>query len=401
MKTIDDTSSPQGRSEGTTIYFDNAATSFPKPEIVIGKLNNYLINIGANPGRSGHSLSVKAGEAVFNARKQLAGLFGVKNPMRVVFGFNATDALNLAIKGTVKHGDHVITSSMEHNSTIRPLKQLEANGTISLTIVEADKNGTVNSQHIKESIRNSTSMVVINHISNVNGVIQPIAEIGEICRDNNLTFIVDGAQSGGYTPVNITDLKIDIYAFTGHKGLYGTQGTGGLIFANGFDYTKVEPLRTGGTGSRSSEITQPDFLPDRFESGTLNVGGVTALGAGVEFVKETGVENICKHEQQLANYFHKKATDTIPGFKAFGFNKKNTGIISFRIAGISVSEIAGELSEKYGIMCRHGLHCSPLAHKTVGSFPEGTIRFSFGVFNTIEEVDIALKSIKEISTLAH
>ena len=397
MKTIDENSSPLGRSGGATVYFDNAATSFPKPESVVNELNNYLLNIGANPGRSGHSLSIKAGEVVFGARKQLAGMFGVKNPMRVVFGFNATDALNLAIKGMVQPGDHVITSAMEHNSTIRPLKQLEADGIITLSIAEADMEGRVSARNISKLIRSNTSTVVVNHVSNVNGAIQPIAEIGEICRENNITFIVDGAQSGGYMPVNITDAKIDIYAFTGHKGLYGTQGTGGLIFADTFDYKKVKPLRAGGTGSRSSEIIQPEFLPDRFESGTLNVGGIAALAAGVKFVKEKGIENIRKHEQKLANYFHEKASVEVPGFKSFGFNKNNTGIVSFRIGDISVSEIAGELSEKYGIMCRHGLHCAPLAHKSLGSFPEGTVRFGFGVFNTFEEADVAVKALAVIS----
>ena len=379
------------------IYFDNAATSFPKPDSVINELNNYLLNIGANPGRSGHSLSVKAGEVVFNARKQLAGMFGVKNPMRVVFGFNATDALNIAIKGTVQHGDHVITSAMEHNSTIRPLKQLEADGIITLSIAEADKAGRVTAKSINELIRSNTSTVVINHVSNINGVIQPIAEIGEICRMNSLTFIVDGAQSGGYMPVNIKELKIDIFAFTGHKGLYGIQGTGGVIFADTFDYKKVKPLRAGGTGSRSSEIIQPDFLPDRFESGTLNVGGIAALAAGVEFVNDKDVANIFKYEQQLAGYFHKKASEAVLGFKPFGFDSNNIGIVSFRIGDISVSEIAGELSEKYEIMCRHGLHCAPLAHKSLGSFPEGTIRFSFGIFNTFEDVDRAVEALFSIS----
>ncbi len=387
------------QGESPPIYFDNAATSFPKPESVISEQNNYLLNIGANPGRSGHSLSVKAGEIVFKARKQLALMFGVKNPMRVVFGFNATDALNLAIKGTVQHGDHVITSAMEHNSTIRPLKQLEADGTISLTIVDADKKGRIDTQGVKESIRCNTSTVVINHVSNVNGVIQPIAAIGKICRDRNITFIVDGAQSGGYIPVNITESEIDIYAFTGHKGLYGTQGTGGLIFADTFDYKKVKPLRAGGTGSRSSEIVQPDFLPDMFESGTLNVGGIAALRAGVEFVNEKGVENICKHEQQLTGYFQTKASETVLDFETFGFDKQNAGIISFRIRDLSVSEIAGELSDRYGIMCRHGLHCSPLSHKSLDSFPEGTVRFGFSMFNTFEEVDKAVDALYEISKM--
>ena len=378
------------------VYLDNSATSFPKPDSVIEALTNYVVNIGANPGRSGHSLAIEAGEIIFSARRELATMFGVKNPMRVVFGFNATDALNTAIKGFVRKGDHVITTAMEHNSTIRPLKQLEEEGVISLSIAGADKNGKVNAGEIENLITEKTTLVVVNHVSNVNGAIQPVEQIGELCKKHDLTFLVDGAQSAGYLPVNIKSAGIDMYAFTGHKGLYGTQGTGGLIFNDDFDYKKVKPFRAGGTGSRSADIIQPDFLPDMFESGTLNTGGIAALLEGVRFVNERGVNNILKHEQTLAEHFVTQAKEEIKGIKFFGYSPENAGIVSFQIEDMSVSEIAGILSEEYGIMCRHGLHCAPLAHRSLGSFPEGTVRFGFGVFNTLEDVDYAVEALSKI-----
>ncbi len=379
-----------------TVYFDNTATSFPKPDSVVEALTNYVVNIGANPGRSGHSLAIEAGGILFNTRRELASMFGVKNPMRVVFGFNATDSLNTAIKGFVHKGDHVITTAMEHNSTIRPLKQLEEEGIISLSIASADKNGLVDTGEIEKLIKETTTLVVVNHVSNVNGAVQDIKKTGEICRKHNLTLLVDGAQSAGYLPVDLKENNIDIYAFTGHKGLYGTQGTGGLIFNDNFDYKRIKPLRAGGTGSRSADIVQPDFLPDIFESGTLNMGGITALLAGIRFIKEKGVDNILTHEQQLADHFTERASKEIKGFKTFGYSPGNAGIVSFQIEGISVSEIAGELSENYNIMCRHGLHCAPLTHRSLGSFPEGTVRFGFGIFNTIEEVDLAVEALVKI-----
>jgi len=378
------------------VYFDNTATSFPKPDSVAEALTNYVVNIGANPGRSGHSLAIEAGEIIFSARRELASMFGIKNPMKVVFGFNATDALNTAIKGFLRKGDHIITTAMEHNSTIRPLKQLEAEGMITLSIAEANKQGKITAKTVEKLITKNTTLIVVNHVSNVNGAVQPVKEIGAICRRHGLTLLVDGAQSAGYLSVNIKEANIDIYAFTGHKGLYGTQGTGGLIFNDGFDYKRIKPFRAGGTGSRSADIVQPDFLPDMFESGTLNTGGIAALLEGIRFVKKRGVENILSHEQDLAQHFAEEATKKIKGFKVIGFDKKNIGVVSFQIEGLSVSEIAGELSEKYGIMCRHGLHCAPLAHRSLGSFPEGTVRFGFGAFNTMEDVDYAVDALRDI-----
>ncbi len=382
---------------GAVIYFDNTATSFPKPPGVIEALTNYVTNIGANPGRSGHILAIEAGEIVFKTRRELAKLLGVKNPMRVIFGFNATDALNTAIKGFLHKGDHVITTAMEHNSTIRPLKQLEEEGTITLSIAGADENGKVRIEEIEKQINKNTTLVVVNHVSNVNGAVQNIKEIGRLCRKNSLTLFVDGAQSAGYLPVNLKEDNIDIYAFTGHKGLYGVQGTGGLLFNDDFDYKRVKPFRAGGTGSRSADIIQPDFLPDMFESGTLNTGGIASLLEGLKFLTEKGIDNVLKHEQALAAHFYSKASKEVKGIKFIGYDRSNLGIISFQIESHSVSGIAEILSEKYGIMCRQGLHCSPLAHRSLNSFPEGTVRFGFGAFNTLEEVDYAVEALKRIA----
>lgn len=380
-----------------TIYFDNTATSFPKPNSVLEAVTYCIMNSAANPGRSGHKMAIKAGQIVFGTRRKIARLFGVKNPMHVVFGFNATDALNLAIKGVLKKGDHVITSSMEHNSTIRPLKALEMDGIISLSIIQADSNGFVHVEDIEKELKEETKAVVLNHVSNVNGCIQDVKAIGQICSDNDLIFIVDGAQSSGLIPVNLNELNIDIFAFTGHKGLFGPQGTGGLIIADSFDYKKIKPLKQGGTGSLSDEIVQPAFLPDCFESGTLNVPGIAGLSAGIDFIKEKGLTEILEHEKELVAYFIDEATKKVKGFNVIGYHDNCTGICSFTIDNHSVSEVAQRLSEESGVMCRSGLHCAPLAHKSLGTFPEGTLRFGFNIFNTKEQIDIAVDFLSQLA----
>ncbi len=377
------------------IYFDNTATSFPKPDSVVNAMVQCMRKSAANPGRSSHNMAIKAGRAVFMARRKIAKMFGVKNPMHVVFGYNATDALNLAIKGVLKVGDHVITSSMEHNSTIRPLKELEREGVINLSIIMADSKGFIHPEDIKKEINANTRAVVINHVSNVNGCVQNVKDIGLICRDNNLIFIVDGAQSSGVIPININDLFIDLFAFTGHKGLYGPQGTGGLVIADSFNYKKIKPLKQGGTGSFSENIIQPSFLPDCFESGTLNVSGIVGLSAGVDFINEKGIDNILEHEKKLVAYFIEEATKKIKGFNVVANHEHCVGICSFVISNYSVSALAQRLSEEMGVMCRSGLHCSPLAHKTLGTFPEGTLRFGFNVFNTKEQIDTVVDFLSE------
>jgi len=380
------------------IYFDNAATTFPKPPKVLEAIADYLQNIGANPGRSGHRQAVEAGQIVFRTRKLLADFFGLTNPMNVIFTSNATEALNLAIKGVLRSRDHVITSSMEHNSTIRPLHQMKLDADIDLTIVQANSQGLLDPDVIEKAVRTETKAIVINHVSNVNGSIQNIDAIGDICKKNNLIFILDAAQSAGIIPLDVNKNNIDLLAIPGHKGLYGPTGTGALIINDNFDVSKIKSLKYGGTGSLSDSIEQPDFLPDKLESGTLNVVGITGLAEGIQHLNNIGFDSIQKHKKELQDHFLQKTTENVSGFKHWtNSDQLAMGVISFVLAEKSVSEVAQILSDKYNIMCRHGLHCAPLAHQTLGTYPHGTLRFGFSIFNTIKEVDIAVNALKEIA----
>lgn len=377
------------------IYFDNSATTFPKPEEVITAMVNFMKFIGANPGRSGHRLSKEAGETVFLAREAIADIAGIKNPMRVIFGSNATDCLNLAIKGMVNQGDHVITTSMEHNSTIRPLKELEAANIISLTVLECDKKGQINIGSLKNSFTDKTALTVINHASNVTGSIQPVREIGRICKGHNVPLLVDGAQTFCVIPVNMKEDMIDLLAFAGHKGPLGPQGTGGLIMADDFDTKRLKPLKQGGTGSRSESLYQPDFIPDKYESGTPNTVGLAGLLEGVKVIKKKGIENISAHKEKLSKIFINGIKDS-ENIRIYTHEASPTGLVSINIKNLMPSDFASILDEEYSIMVRPGLHCSPSAHMTSGTFPEGTVRFSFGIFNTEEEIIYAIDVIKEI-----
>ncbi|PHS39889.1 MAG: cysteine desulfurase [Sulfurovum sp.] len=381
-------------SQNNLIYFDNAATTFPKPETVIEAVVECMRMYGANPGRSGHWLSVKASDIVFKTRLALANLFGVSNPMHVVFESNATSALNLAIKGLLSGKGHVMTTSIEHNSTIRPLHRFEKDGVIILDILEGDSRGVVSVSEFKKAKKNNSKLVVINHMSNVTGVVQPIREIGKWCRENNIISIVDCSQSAGVIDIDLKKDFIDIVAFTGHKGLYGPMGIGGLVLSDSFDYRMIKPLKEGGTGSLSDEINHPCFLPDIFESGTLNVPGIAGLLKGIEYVTEFR-EEIETKKRELSRYFIAKALKKVEGIKIYS-GMDSLGVISFTIKGLSPSHITNILSENYNIMSRQGLHCSPLSHRKIGTFPEGTVRFSFGVFNTTKEIDIAIKCLNKL-----
>jgi cysteine desulfurase family protein len=380
------------------IYFDNAATSFPKPETVVEASLNYLKNIGGNPGRSGHRLSIEAGSEIFSARQALADLFSITNPMKIVLTSNATEALNLSISGTARVRFHVITSSMEHNSTIRPLKELESQGIITLSIIKCSKEGYLDPEDFIKSIKADTKMAVINHASNSFGTVQPLREIGKICREKGIIFIVDAAQSAGIINIDMNKDNIDILAFSGHKSLYGPTGTGGLAISDAFDYKIIKPLKFGGTGSFSDKIIQPDFLPDIFESGTPNAMGIYGLGAGLKFITGTGIDNIRTHKKKLTEYFIEQASSEIKGFINYiPAEYIETGVVAFNIKNIQCSDVSEILSDEYGIMSRAGLQCTPLSHETVGTYPEGTVRFSFGIFNTKEEIDNSITALKNIS----
>lgn len=380
------------------IYFDNSATSWPKPPEVKAAMAGFLDEIGANPGRSGHSRSVEAARILYDAREALAGLFNVRDPLRIVFTLNATDALNLALKGLLRPGDHVITSSIEHNSVMRPLRDLERGG-IELTIVPCSEEGSLDPSDLEKRIRPRTRLIALSHASNVIGTLLPIREVGQITRKNGLFFLVDAAQTAGACPIDIERDGIDLLAFTGHKSLYGPQGTGGLVIGERVREKEMIPLRQGGTGSRSEFEDQPDFLPDRFESGTPNGVGIAGLLAGLQFIKEKGIENLRRQEIESI----KILTDglrKVPGVKLYGPENGADRIatISFTMEGLSPSEIALRLDREFGVLCRPGLHCSPSAHRTIRTFPEGTVRFSLGAFNTPEEIETALRAISIIAS---
>ncbi len=382
------------------IYFDNAATSFPKPGEVVNAVVEYMNHIGGNPGRSGHQLSVKAGEVIFSARQAVADLVGIKNPMRIIFCFNATDALNLAIRGFAKGGEHVLTTAMEHNSTIRPLKELEKEGLISLSIISCSEHGIIDMDKFADSITENTKLAVINHGSNVTGTVQPLKQIGLLCRQKGVVLLADCAQSIGVVPIDMKNDNIDLLAFAGHKNLYGPTGTGGLVISDEFDHKRLKPLRYGGTGSSSESIVQPGFLPDRFESGTLNCAGLNGLYAGITHItsKDLNIDTILTRKKELTTYFLSLAEKEVAGFHGYVPDDIiHTGVISFNLDRIEPSKTAQVLSDEHNILCRTGLHCAPLAHRTIGTFPAGTVRFSFGVFNTKKEIERTVSALKKIS----
>ncbi|MBM4332703.1 MAG: aminotransferase class V-fold PLP-dependent enzyme [Deltaproteobacteria bacterium] len=383
--------------EKDLIYLDNAATSHPKPQEVIQAMVRFLRDVGANPGRSGHRLSIESGRIILETREKVAELFGVKDSSRVIFGLNATEAINQGLQGLLNPGDHVITSSMEHNSVMRPLRALERKG-VELTLILCSPAGFLDPSDVGQAIRKNTKMVILNHGSNVTGTLQPLEEVGDICRNNNLLYLVDAAQTAGAIPIDVGLQKIDLLAFTGHKALFGPQGTGGLIIGERVDEKKIVPLKRGGTGSRSESEEHPDFLPDLGESGTLNGVGLAGLLAGLKFILETGVEKIRDHELRLTERLLRGLLK-IPGVVVHGPQDagKQCATVSFNIKGLVPSEISLRLDEEFGILCRVGLHCAPSAHKTIGTFPEGTVRFGLSYFNTEEEVDRALQAVGHLA----
>jgi cysteine desulfurase/selenocysteine lyase len=379
------------------IYFDNAATSWPKPPGVAEAMVHFLNEVGANPGRSAHRLAVEAGRIVYNAREAVAELLNAPDPLRVVFGSNVTEALNLALRGLLRAGDHVITSSMEHNSVMRPLRALERQG-VEVTVVRCSPEDFLVPADVEAAVQPNTVMIVLNHASNVVGTLLPVAEVGRIARRHGPLLLVDAAQTGGAYPIDVQADSIDLLAFTGHKSLYGPMGTGGLIIGERVDVERLGPLKWGGTGSRSEWEEQPDFLPDMCESGTPNAVGLAGLEAGVRWVLERGVDAIHAHEVELTQWLIDGLRD-VPGVTVYGGLDANlqTAIVSFNIAEMEPSEVGLHLDEEYGILCRVGLHCAPAAHKTIGTFPVGTVRFGLGAFNTREEVDAAVAAVGELA----
>ncbi len=385
------------------IYFDNAATSWPKPPGVAEAMVHFLNQVGANPGRAAHRRAVESGRILYDAREAVCELFHAPDPLRLVFGKNVTEALNLALRGLLRHGDHVVTSSMEHNSMMRPLRALErqygpSSGGVRVTAVACSPQGALNPADVEAAMRPDTKLVALNHASNVVGTLLPVGEVGAICRERDLLLLVDAAQTGGAYPIDVQADRIDLLAFTGHKSLGGPMGTGGLIVGRRVDETQLEPLVRGGTGSRSEHEVQPDFLPDMCESGTPNVVGVAGLRAGVRWVLERGVGTIRAHEVALAQALI-DGLRAIPGVTVYGTldAELQTATVSFNIAGMATSEVGLRLDDEYGIMCRVGLHCAPTAHRTIGTFPGGTVRFGLSAFNTMDEVETALAAVETLA----
>ena len=377
-----------------TIYLDNAATSFPKPEAMLAAMTAYQQAVGANPGRSGHGLSIDAGRIIYETRETLARLFHIEDPLRIVLTKNSTEALNIALQGGLRPGDHVITSGMEHNSVMRPLRHLESQG-VRVSVIPCSPRGELDPEDIKKAIHPATKMIVLTHASNVTGTILPVEAVGAIIREKgDILFCVDAAQTAGALPIDVQKMKIDLLAFTGHKSLYGPQGTGGLYIRKGLE-KGIAPLMMGGTGSRSEFEAQPDFMSDKYESGTPNTIGFAGLGAGVTYLAEQTIDGIRAKEEQLIRRFLERLEAFKDQVTVYGLNDaaRQTAVISFNVKNISPSDAAMFFEEKFGILCRPGLHCAPAAHRTIGTFPQGTVRFSFGFFNTSRDMDRAAKAV--------
>jgi len=377
------------------IYLDNASTTFPKAPNVASAMADYITNCGININRGSYSLAYDVEDIIYTTRQRLHTLFNGHDPSHVIFTQNVTMSLNMVIKGLLKAGDHVLVSSMEHNAVMRPLTQLLDKG-ITFDTIPCDSTGSIQMDSIEPLIRPNTVALIINHASNVCGTIQPLKSIGPICKAHNLQFIVDAAQTAGVIPIDVKACHIDALCFTGHKGLLGPQGIGGIILTKEMAQN-LTPLIAGGTGSFSHLETMPTHMPDAFESGTLNLPGIIGLNEGLAYIESQGMENIHNHELVLTQSFL-EGLQSIDGINIVG--KQNiqdrTAVVSITIDGMDPANIAYELESTYHIMTRVGLHCAPRAHQTLGTYPEGTVRFSFGYANTHKDVESALSALHRI-----
>ena len=376
------------------IYLDNAATTFPKPKSVYSNVMKAMTEYGANPGRGSHAMAIEGARVIYETRELIAELFNLDDPMRVIFTFNATDGLNLAIKGLLESGDHVIATAMDHNSVLRPIKEMEKNG-VENTIVPCAHDGTINVKDIEKSIKSNTKLVVTTHVSNLTGTVVPVKEIGEMCREKNVIYLLDASQSAGVIDIDLKKLNIDFLVAPGHKGLLGPQGTGILLINS---EAEVNSLKQGGTGSESSSMYQPNFYPDKFEPGTHNLPGIAGLNAGVKYILNKGIKSICSHEKELLELFINEIKKN-PKIKIYGPEsiEQRSGVVPINIEGMDSSEVAYILDTEYNIAVRPGLHCAPLAHKTIGTEKIGAVRFAVGPFTKSTEILAAVKALNEIS----
>ncbi|MEG1802579.1 MAG: aminotransferase class V-fold PLP-dependent enzyme [Lachnospiraceae bacterium] len=381
--------------EPKKIYLDNASTSFPKPPQVPEAMISYMNSFGCNINRGGYEKAYETESAVFRTREKLCRLFDFDNSKNVIFSANITYALNMILKGYLKPGDHCLVSAMEHNALMRPLTQLEKIG-ISYDLIPCEQDGSLSLSKLEPLIKKNTRAVIMTGASNVCGTMMPLTEVGKICQEKGLAFIVDSAQIAGVHPISMKKMGIDVLCFTGHKGLLGPQGIGGFLITDEMA-AQTDALISGGTGSFSDSLKTPDILPDKYEAGTMNLPGIIGLGAGLDFLEETGLAAINSHEMELTELFlagiHK-----IAGYRILGIDgiKNRTAVVSLQSDFMDEATLAFLLDSKYGIMTRVGLHCAPNAHKTLGSYPRGSIRFSFGYFTTKDEIKTALQNLEEI-----
>ncbi len=375
------------------IYLDNAATSFPKPPQVTEAVEKTLRLNAANPGRGGHQLSLEAGRMVMECRETVARFFGIGDETRIAFTANATEAINLGLFGVLQPGDRVVTTSMEHNAVIRPLRALSQQG-VEVVRVMADSLGFVDPEAIRQACLPGTRLLVVNHCSNVTGTLQAIEEIGPWCRKQGIIFMVDAAQSAGIFPIDVEEMAIDLLAVPGHKSLLGPPGTGFLYVRQGLD---LRPLLYGGTGNFSQSESQPVEMPERLESGTLNTIGLAGLKAGVEFLEDVGLKHVQTHDQELLIQLIDglSSLENVSLYGPLG-SEWHGGALSFNIKNIDPAMLGFRLDREYGICCRVGLHCAPAAHDTIGTLPEGTVRLSPGYFNTTDDIEQTLSALRTI-----
>lgn len=388
------------KEEMDAIYLDNASTTFPKPKAVPEAMYHYMTRSGSNINRGCYDRAYAVEELVYETRQMLCSLFGGEDCRNVAFTKNVTESLNVILKGLLKPGDHVLVSSMEHNAVMRPLVQLEKQG-ISFSRIPCRRDGSLILEEMAPLVKKETRAVVMTHASNVCGTMMPYEQVGAFCRERGLLFIADTAQTAGVWPLDMEHMKIDALAFTGHKGLLGPQGIGGFLLSEKL-LPQMESLIAGGTGSISHTEVMPDFMPDRFEAGTMNLPGIVGLHAGLGWIRETGMEQIRSHELALTRQFLEGLKSMDPYEKRLRVvGKKDTegrtGVVSVQTVRRELAQTAYELDVQYGIMTRVGLHCAPSAHQTLGTFPTGTIRFSFGWWNTREEAALALQALDELS----
>lgn len=380
------------------LYLDNAATSFPKPPEVLEAMTAYAQDLGASAGRGAYREALETGEILDECRRRLAGLLHAKDPRQCIFTLNCSAALNLALRGLLRAGDHVVTTAMEHNSVLRPLHDLRDRGLIDFTVVDAGPDGRVGAERIRAAIRPSTRLITLVHASNVTGTLQPVAEIGAEARRCGALLLVDAAQSAGHVPIDVEKDKIDLLALPGHKGLLGPLGTGALYIRPGLE-ADIHPLMAGGTGSASEQPTQPDFLPDKYEAGSHNAIGLAGLGAALQWLETKSVAALANHDRTVSARFIELTRD-LPGLTVYGPTDpaERVAVFSVRISSLEPGELSALLESEFGILSRSGLHCAPLAHQAIGTYADGgTTRLSFGAFNTLEDVDRCADALRQLA----